>query len=49
VPIASAGGRVKNYDGLRPGRGKAPWNALTMEVFDPFGNRLELMELRSAA
>lgn len=30
----------KNYRYNRPGLEKAPWNALTMEVIDPFGNKL---------
>ncbi len=31
---------AKNYPFNRPGMETAHWNALTMEVIDPFGNRL---------
>lgn len=31
---------AKNYKYNKPGLGIAPWNALTMEVIDPFGNKL---------
>ena len=34
----------KNYRFNRPGLEVAPWNALTMEVVDPFGNRLLFSE-----
>ncbi len=30
----------KKYNYNRPGLEVAPWNALTMEVVDPFGNKL---------
>ncbi|MBE9466212.1 glyoxalase superfamily protein [Dyadobacter subterraneus] len=30
----------KNYRFNRPGLEEAPWNAITMEVSDPFGNKL---------
>jgi len=35
---------AKNYKNLRPGLELAPWNAKTMELTDPFGNRLRLSE-----
>jgi catechol 2,3-dioxygenase-like lactoylglutathione lyase family enzyme len=31
---------LKNYKYNRPGLEEAPWEALTMEVIDPFNNRL---------
>jgi catechol 2,3-dioxygenase-like lactoylglutathione lyase family enzyme len=34
----------RNYGYLNPGVGRAPWNALCMEVIDPFGNRLRFSE-----
>ena len=34
----------KNYKFMRPGLSTAPWNARTMEVLDPFGNRIRLNE-----
>ncbi len=30
----------KNYNYNRPGLGPAPWNAICLEVTDPFGNRI---------
>ena len=30
----------KQYAFNRPGIHKAPWDAITMEVVDPFGNKL---------
>ncbi len=38
---------AKNYPFNRPGLETAPWHALTMEVIDPFGNRLLFSELLS--
>ena len=35
---------AKRYKYLRPGIELAPWNAKTMELIDPFGNRLRLNE-----
>lgn len=35
---------AKRYKYLRPGIEIAPWNAKTMELIDPFGNRLRLSE-----
>jgi catechol 2,3-dioxygenase-like lactoylglutathione lyase family enzyme len=35
---------AKNYKYLRPVVEIAPWNAKTMELIDPFGNRLRLNE-----
>ena len=35
---------AKSYPFNRPGLETAPWNALTMEVIDPFGNRLLFSE-----
>ena len=35
---------AKNYKYLRPGIEMAPWNAKTMTLTDPFGNRLRLNE-----
>jgi hypothetical protein len=35
---------AKKYKYLRPGVEMAPWNAKTMELIDPFGNRLRLNE-----
>ena len=35
---------LKNYKYNRPGLEVAPWNALTMEVVDPFGNKLLFSE-----
>jgi catechol 2,3-dioxygenase-like lactoylglutathione lyase family enzyme len=43
---------AKNYRYLKPGLERAPWNALTMQVTDPFGNRIrfnEADEVRAAA
>jgi catechol 2,3-dioxygenase-like lactoylglutathione lyase family enzyme len=37
----------KNYGYLRPGLETAPWNALCMELTDPFGNRLRFSEDRA--
>jgi hypothetical protein len=34
----------KNYTYNKPGLEKAEWNAVTMEVVDPFGNRLLFSE-----
>lgn len=34
----------KKYKYNRPGLEHAPWNAITMEVTDPFGNRLLFSE-----
>ncbi|MEO6315229.1 MAG: glyoxalase superfamily protein [Chitinophagaceae bacterium] len=34
----------KDYRYMKPGLEKAPWNALTMEVIDPFGNKLLFAE-----
>jgi len=31
---------AKDYRYFKPGLEKAPWDALTMQVTDPFGNRL---------
>jgi catechol 2,3-dioxygenase-like lactoylglutathione lyase family enzyme len=36
--------RAKDYPNLRPGLEDAPWGATTMELLDPFGNRLRLAE-----
>ena len=38
---------AKNYRFNRPGLETAPWNALTMEVVDPFGNRILFSESTS--
>jgi len=35
---------AKNYRYYRPGLEEAPWNAKTMQVGDPFGNRLRFSE-----
>ena len=35
---------TKNYPYLRPGLREEPWNARSMEVIDPFGNRLRFSE-----
>jgi catechol 2,3-dioxygenase-like lactoylglutathione lyase family enzyme len=35
---------AKNYRYLKPGLERAPWNALTMQVTDPFGNRIRFNE-----
>ena len=35
---------AKRYKHLRPGLEMAPWNAKCMEVIDPFGNRIGLIE-----
>lgn len=35
---------TKDYRYNRPGLEVAPWNALTMEVVDPFGNKLLFSE-----
>jgi hypothetical protein len=35
---------AKNYKYLRPGIEIAPWNAKTLTLTDPFGNRLRLSE-----
>lgn len=34
----------KNYKYYKPGLGMAPWNALCMDVTDPFGNNLSFTE-----
>lgn len=34
----------KNYKFNKPGLEKAPWNAICMEVTDPFGNKLLFSE-----
>ena len=34
----------KRYKYNRPGLEEAPWNAITMEVIDPFGNKLLFSE-----
>ena len=34
----------KDYRYMKPGLEKAPWDALTMEVIDPFGNKLLFAE-----
>jgi uncharacterized glyoxalase superfamily protein PhnB len=34
----------KNYKFNKPGLEKAPWNAICMEVIDPFGNKLLFSE-----
>ncbi len=34
----------KNYTYNKPGLAKAEWNAITMEVIDPFGNKLLFSE-----
>lgn len=39
---------AKNYRYNRPGLEAAPWNALVMEVHDPFGNRLRFSEPNDA-
>ena len=36
--------KEKDYRYMKPGLQKAPWNALTMEVIDPFGNKLLFAE-----
>jgi catechol 2,3-dioxygenase-like lactoylglutathione lyase family enzyme len=35
---------AKNYKYLHPGLDKAPWNALCINVTDPFGNRIRFNE-----
>ena len=35
---------AKDYKCMKPGLQNAPWNALTMEVIDPFGNKLVFAE-----
>jgi hypothetical protein len=35
---------AKNYKYLRPGVEKMPWNALSVKVIDPFGNRIDFQE-----
>jgi catechol 2,3-dioxygenase-like lactoylglutathione lyase family enzyme len=40
---------AKNYRYLKPGLERAPWNALTMQVTDPFGNRIRFNEADEAA
>ena len=37
---------AKDYAFARPGLETAPWGALTLEVADPFGNRLRFSEDR---
>ena len=39
----------KKYKYNRPGLEHAPWNAITMEVTDPFGNKLLFSEKNSDA
>ena len=39
----------KKYKYNRPGLEHAPWNAITMEVTDPFGNKLLFSEKKSEA
>ncbi len=34
----------RNYGHMRPGINDAPWNARTVQVTDPFGNRLTFNE-----
>lgn len=34
----------KKYKYNKPGLEQAPWNALTMQVIDPFGNRISFNE-----
>lgn len=38
---------AKNYSYNRPGLEEAPWNALIMEVTDPFSNRILFSERKS--
>lgn len=38
---------AKNYRYYRPGLEDAPWNARTMEVGDPFGNKLRFNESKA--
>ena len=40
---------AKQYRFLRPGMERGHGGSLCMEVLDPFGNRIELMEPREAA
>jgi catechol 2,3-dioxygenase-like lactoylglutathione lyase family enzyme len=35
---------ARKYQYLRPGVEKVPWNALCLEVIDPFGNRIRFQE-----
>jgi catechol 2,3-dioxygenase-like lactoylglutathione lyase family enzyme len=35
---------AKDYRYMKPGLEQAPWNARTMELWDPFGNRLRFSE-----
>jgi catechol 2,3-dioxygenase-like lactoylglutathione lyase family enzyme len=35
---------AKNYPYMRPGLEDAPWNARTMQLTDPFGNRIRFSE-----
>jgi hypothetical protein len=35
---------AKDYRCMKPGLQNVPWNALTMEVIDPFGNKLVFAE-----
>ena len=39
---------AKDYRYMKPGLEKAPWDALTMTVIDPFGNRLLFSQPLSA-
>lgn len=39
----------KKYKYYRPGLEEAPWNAVTMEVIDPFGNKLLFSEKKEKA
>lgn len=39
---------AKDYRYMKPGLEKAPWEALTMTVIDPFGNRLLFSQPLSA-
>jgi catechol 2,3-dioxygenase-like lactoylglutathione lyase family enzyme len=34
----------KNYAYLRPGLEKTPWNTLSVNIIDPFGNRIRFNE-----
>jgi catechol 2,3-dioxygenase-like lactoylglutathione lyase family enzyme len=35
---------AKNYDYLRPGLDKTEWNTLSVNVIDPFGNKIRFNE-----
>ena len=41
--------KARQYGYLRPGMEDAPWGARTMELIDPFGNRLRFSEDRATS